>query len=363
MMMPVSIETRWGKFLTIKCFHEYYKDGKCPDLRFVATTDTEYLMKNFRILFRKQNDGYILLFDKFQTHNLLNSPVLSKIIDKKMVFYIFNDNNLLNHISNIDFEKGESIYYFNNISNQSSKENEYHINDNKNLESHKVIAKRKSFSISFTKPILTKDLIITDEFGNKYSNKSISNLEEKEQKTTHHIVLDYAEEGKYYIKSNNETQCVYCTGNGFDHKVWGIIEIYLNAPNNKALLYDNKAMLSPTFKIEFDARFTYWKYLLIGRFTDINNINEIKITYESKEIEFTKPKMIDLISGGKAVMIESVNNIKTSELLFSNDTLSMKIKIDNKWNSKLIAIQKPSIDMIKPDRENGKIYSVAYIYV
>lgn len=361
--MPVSIETRWGKFLTLKCFHDFYKDGNCPDLRFVASTDTDYLMRNFRILFRKQEDGFLLLYDKFQTHKLMNSSVLSKSLDKKLVFYIFNDNKLLNHISNIDFEKGESIYYFNNICTSNPIDNIFQLNNAKNFNENKVTLKRKIFSINSPKPILSKDLQITNIHGETISNKSLSALEDKIRTTSHHIDIHYAEEGLYEIKFESDVQKIYSINNSSDLKIWGIIEIFLNSKNNLAKLFDSQNMLSPILKIQFESRVTYWKYLLIGRFTDIQNISDVKINYKSKDIAFSKPIMTDLMTGGKAIMIESIEPIKSSELLFTNDSLSLKVKLDQKWNSKTIAIPKPSIDMVKPNRENGKLYSLAYIYI
>jgi len=363
MMMPVSIETRWGKFLTLKCYHDFYKEGYCPDLRFVASEDTNLIMKNFRILFRKQDDGFLLLYDKFQTHKLMNSSVLSKTLDKKLVFYIYNENKLLNNISNIDFEKGESIYYFNNICNSIPKDEIFQLNNEKDFNANKVNLKRKIFSINTEKPILSKELMIYNSLGESITNRSLTAAEDKAKTTNHHIDIQYTEEGLYEIKSESGSQRIYCINNSTDLKIWGVIEIYLNANNNKAKLFDSKNMLSPILKIQFESRFTYWKYLLIGRFTDIQNISEVKITYKSSEIEFSKPLMTELMTGGKAIMIESLEPIKSSELLFTNDSLSLKLKVDHKWISKTIAIPKPSIDMIKPNRDNGKLYSLAYIYV
>lgn len=361
-MMPLSLETRWAKFLTLKCYHDYYKDGACPDLKFVPTSDTELLMKNFRVLFRKQNDGCVLLYDTSQTLKMLNSPVLKSNVDKKMVFYIYNVNNHLSHITDMEFDKTDQVFYFSNIIKDKTKNADNIINSIP-VDENKVIAKRKSFNVQFKDAAYTKDLVIKDDRGVVFTNKSLAAQDDKEKRSSHPIVLEYADEGRYHITSGKETQVLYCFGKGFNEKVWGVFEVFFNDEHNKLPIYTKDRILSPELSIKLKSRSTYWKYLLLSRFTDIEHISEVKITYEGKEMAFTPPKMVDLMSGGKATMIESKEGIKSSEFLFSNDTLSLKLKINGKWSSKMIALPKPSTDMLKPDRDTGKLYSVAYVYI
>jgi len=362
MLMPVSIETRWGKLLSLKVFHDFYKDEKYTDFKFLPTADTELLLKNFRILFRNQEEGLTLLYDKMQTHKLLKATVLRSNLERQLSFCIFNENRLLSQITEMEFEKDGEIFYFTNLI--EDKNNKKGLINTTSIDAYKLPLKRKTFTVIFKNPVARKEVNIKNSRGDILLNKAVTDVDEKKPVNDIPIAIEYAPDGTYIIEgSKGEHQKVYCYGSGFNPKTWGIFDVFLNESKNQFPIFNDKQLLSPELTMQLVGRSTYWKYLLISRFIEVEDISEVKVTYEGKEFPFSEPKMVDLMTGGKAVMIESKNPIKATQLMFSNDRLGLKVKVNGKWSPKTVALPKPQVDMVKPDRENDKLYTVAYVYI
>lgn len=383
----IQIKSYWSELFRISCRHDYYRDGICKDLEFVPTEDTQILLKNFRLLFRKQDDGMVVLFNKDKALKLFKSPYLQT---SKMSFQIFGSNPLLLHFTALPFQGAGKVYWFNNLVNQLSKDKNKLIHDSPQLDSEgkqQLPLRPPRFGHTFEKALAYKDLKIVDALGKEMPKKPLlqvmqlgkipkslaqqpTDIIEKtlqQEKTTSHILdLAHLPGGKYTLKATKGiTDFDFYLTDKFNPNLFGMLDIYFDGPNKNYQFYDKKAITTQDYYIQMHHRSTYWKYILVRN--DKNNgkskLTDAKVSLNGKALAFTKPVPIVLNNGRKAYSIESKEAMPLLQKWTDKEKLELTLKKDSKWLSKKSFLPKPKVEMIKPDKDSGKIYSVTYFYL
>ena len=360
-----KIESYWSLMLRFECKHNFYKNNYCPDLKFVPTDETKISLNNLRLILKEQEHGFVLLYDKDQSLKLLNSEVNRP---HKLSFVIRNENYRFLNISKLPFVKDDKIYYFSNKSGKADKDQLKLIHKSdfvEHTEENRIPLRPWTFDYEFSKPTSFLDFDIINPEGKKLKKPD---LEEKFAKAKHnyqHIDLRYMPSGRYTIQSKGEKDFSFYLMPSWDDKIFGVVDIFFDDIQKDLVLFDKKEIKYQEYGIQFETRNTNWKYILIDQNdgTKADPIEDVKVSLFDEQIKFTKPEKIRLTTGKEAHVIESIDEIPSEEWTTSQVKLEMKIKKKNKWSVRTYKLPKPGIDLIKPDRQKNKVYSVVYYYL
>ncbi|MEL7117997.1 MAG: hypothetical protein AAFO07_01105 [Bacteroidota bacterium] len=359
----INISSNWGKLLTVKCNHSFYADGVCKDLRFVPTPATENFLKNTRILYKENEDGFTLLYNEGKAQQLLNNKVLRQ---GKLSFFVINDNPYLINFTDFSLEDFGKIYALSNVALENKEDHVYlhslpHLDDNKNL---KKVLRPKAFGISFPKKVALKDIKIMNDVNEEVTPQ---NMTYDEQNNTCHLNLSHLPDGSFDLLIKKKKELSFYAVEGVRRQtVFAMLDLYIDEhASNSFPFFDQKSIISRVFEIKMEQRKTFWKYYLVSDDKKNGNggLTEVKATFNGDAIEFTKPEAVTLPDGKTAYATESKSALALRQLLSSGDKIEMKIKYDKKWLNHTYRLPLPDFKTIKPNRTNGKIYSEIYFYI
>ncbi len=355
MYQRVNIGFKWDKLISLKCQNNFYHDGNGKDFEFIPTNKTQIIMKNFGIFFKKDVNGFSLFCNPEQFRKIVE---IKKRQDPKLIFLIKNKNNYLLNYTDLSFADNNKLYYFNNLVS-SKKDEKLLIHDKEYVnESQALRIYNKYQSIKLDKVI--KSTKIVDARQNDINN----DLWFQEVEGNQMVKLQNLSEGHYSVNNGKSSTSFYVL-DYMKEPMWGIIDIFLSdLPKENNFFSKNGALEHKEFIINLNARSTFWKYIILPENKNVElKLEEVKVSYNGKAIDFTKPKKVTLMNGEEAFSIESKNAMELKEVINVSDKLEMKIKNNSKWLSKVVKIPKPKIKSVKPDRESNKIYSTTYIYL
>ncbi len=354
MFHRINLDAKWDKLFQVECYNDYYINGKSGDFQFIPTNKTSILLKNYRLYLKEGKFGFIVYCDKVGFSRIINHKK-GKI--KKLTFLVKNKNNYLWNYTDLSFEENNKVNYLtNNI---------------KNIVDHKLLLHQKKFLDGKGKVRLLngfqtirmddlneKSQVLTDK--NEKINKKIW-LEERGN--SKYIKLREFKEGKYSLRHGKDSQEFYVL-DYIAEPIWGILDIYLTDMPKELSLLQKEQINFREYCICLTARSTFWKYFILSQDKNTElKVDDAKISYNGKPIEFSKPKKVSLSNGALAYCIESIIPLGLKEPTTVTDKLELKLKKNNKWLKKTLRIPKPDIKIVKPDRKANKIYSTTYIYV
>lgn len=185
-MINLHVESRHKEFFGVLCLHNYYSEKVCRDLEFEPTVETAMLLRNYKLVFKPADFGFIILYTPgYSEERLAAMPV-----NTRLSFIVRNRNprfmNFTNvpfwpegvsfHYSNLsgaeeDFPMeftGDVYYYFKNLNVGSVKKKLLH------LPEHVLLPKRSPrFNVglgaddSSQKGVSYDSIVIKDEWGNE----------------------------------------------------------------------------------------------------------------------------------------------------------------------------------------------------
>lgn len=358
----INITTKWGKLFKVKCLHDFYEDGITPDFTFMPTGETAVLMRNHRLLFRPQKAGFIVLYNTQQVEDLLLRKKINQL--EKLTFIMKITNKFFLNFSAVSFENLNRTHYLSNSFSKKSELNLIHpktfLENSPNIE---FLSKNRELQFSFPDLINTATIKLTNSEGaNIHLNKL---LQRKLPKKIEQIWFPARRlsSGKYTLSAKGKwSRDFYVMDQTEDH-VWGIVDIFLTGKNTTVSVFNENGLLKPDFHIQFRARETYWKYILINQQQRNKKYSDAKVSLNGKEIKFSKPKSMTLNDGTEAHFIESKSTIKLEQNISDSHKLELKLKNGVKWLPRTVKLPKPATAAIKPDKETDKIYSVTYVYL
>ena len=354
MYQRVNLGFKWDKLITIKCQNNFYHDGQGKDFEFIPTNKTQIIMKNYNLFFKSETNGFSLFCnpDKFK-----RIRDIKKGFDQKLIFLIRNKNNYLLNYTDLSFSDNNKMYYFNNLksSKKGSKllihEKEY-VNEKEAL---RIYNKYQSLKLdNFIKSTKLVDArqndLKTDLWFQEVEDKKMVNLQN-------------LSEGHYSLLNGKSSTSFYVI-DYIKEPMWGILDLFLGDLPKENSFFTNGKIDHKEYIINLNARKTFWKYFILSENKNVElKLEEVKVNYNGKAIDFTKPKKVTLSNGLEAFAIESKESMELKEVVNVTDKLELKLKNNSKWLSKTVKIPKPKIKSVKPDRESNKIYSTTYIYL
>ena len=354
MLQTINIGLHWEKLFTLQCKNNFFKDGESKDFSFQPTNKTHLLLKKYKLFFKSNKSGFSIFCNIDQFKRIMNSERIAK---NKISFIIKNNNNLLLNYTDLSFKDTNKLFYFNNLHKSI-------YSDMNLLHDHEFLTNSKKIKIFNKIQTLRLDKLDKNTALLDCKQKAVKReLWNSERHGHQNLMLRNLEEGKYSIKNGKLIEDIYVI-DYIREPVWGIIDIYLNDLPKEYNFYSNNKIIPQKYHINLSARRTFWKYFIIGDNNEVElKLEDVKITYNGKSIEFTKPVKTILNNGVEAFVVESKKDIELQEVTDITDKLEMKIKSNGKWRSKVTKIPKPSIKRIKPDKVSEKVFSTTYVYV
>ena len=282
---------------------------------------------------------------------------IKKGIDQKLIFLIRNKNNYLINYTDLSFSENSKMYYFSNL--RSSKKGENLLIHEKEFVNEKQALRiyNKYQSIKLDNFIKSTKLV---DARQKNLNNDLWLQEVEENKLVKLLNLS---EGLYSIENGKSSTNFYVI-DYIKEPMWGIMDLYLGDLPKETSFLNNGKLNHKEYIINLNARKTFWKYFILPENKAVElKLEEVKVSYNGKAVDFTKPKKVTLTNGQEAFVIETKEAMELKEVVNVSDKMELKIKNNSKWLSKSVKIPKPKIKSVKPDRESNKIYSTTYIYL
>ena len=183
-MINLQIESRHREFFGVLCLHDYYSDKVCRDLEFEPTVETAMLLRNYKLVFKPADFGFVILYTPDASEERLRAMPLktrmSFIVKSKNPRFMnfskvpfwpegvtFHYSNLYGATEDLKTEfTGDVYYYFKGLKVGDVKKKLLHLPD------HVLLSKRASkFSIGLgaegrdEKAVSYDSIVVKDEFG------------------------------------------------------------------------------------------------------------------------------------------------------------------------------------------------------
>lgn len=360
-MLDVSIEMLWTQLLSLKVGHAYYADGTCADLSFQPTPDTELNLKNLRILFKETAGGFVLLADAKKSLGLVKSPLLRV---EKLTFYIRNANPRFYNFTDLAFPPPGALFYFHNRLENVSGKQKLKLLHSKDAftaaeeEQVRWASRRFEYEWACKKPAKWE---LADALGNKLPADAAV---VPEGAVKLRVDLRDRPEGAFSLKAGDKPFLFYTTDKVLDG-YFGILDIYLDQASGKYAWIGKDQFISQEYHLQFLNRKTYWKYFLIdqGAKKDKPNFSDPVLNINGTELPFGKFTFTELPNKHQAAVVESTEPLALTEHVSENDKILLRMKRDGKSLAKPIKLPKPGVEIVKPDKASGKIYSEVYAYI
>lgn len=350
------------KLFEVKFSHNFYSNSISKDFKVEPSSGCSRLMKNYRIVSREIESGFIVLIEFANLS--AGTPVVKLDNGVKFSFVIFSNNPFIKNFTDLALDSApQSIYHFSNLNNNvqnselllSAGTSEKFVSDD-----DLIILKPKKFyynqaSLNPTVFIQLKD------FENKIIAAKVVTIVNNE--LSYFVDVTPYQPGRYKLFVDGSLKLDFYADDSLSSKnIFGIVDIYFSGlvPSAYLLSDVNGNISEKTYFIKFKKRKTIWKYLVVLKFKNTINPDDLSLSYPDSSNSFTKQLAITLSNGNQAVPF-----ISSSEIEFSDTTIQgIQLKKTNGTGIfEIDDLPNASYKNIKPDLSNNKVFSEIFIYV
>lgn len=218
------------KIISVDFFHNYFNDGKLNFFDIITDSKTLSLMKNYGLVFRKKNDGFIILSD---SNERFKSSSFNDTI-KLNFFLYFKDNFFLNY-TDLPFNN-YGLLLFENKYGELLHSNEF-VDSKNTLESEEKLTGQICLTLNETYGF----------FGNVPSKKSQNNISYKISFKSRDIYIRYN-----LILKNNNIDTYYVTNEEEEYKLSNFAKRV--SPSGKeiySLILEDKINSKETYQLRY----------------------------------------------------------------------------------------------------------------
>jgi hypothetical protein len=72
-MISLQVDSRHKEFFGVLCLHDYYADSVCKDLEFEPTPETAVLLRNYKLIFKPADFGFLILYSPNESEEKLRT--------------------------------------------------------------------------------------------------------------------------------------------------------------------------------------------------------------------------------------------------------------------------------------------------
>jgi len=260
-MLVVSPHTsaKFQKLFSINMVHEFYGDKMPRQLRIIPTEECRLAMRNYKLVFKPQEGGCLVLTRSDELGQILFKPNS----EFKLSFAIQSADPFFINYTNLPLTSTQNIYYFNNLEANLNRENQKLLHKEAFVyDKDEIVTRSPYFNHHFKEPISTKKLWIEDMEGNEIWAKDI----EVEELRGCPIDLRYEPLGKYTLKGEGGYVFDFYTTMINPELYVGFIDICLTdsvTPDYRPLQKQTEQVVAQDYVIHFNNRATRWKYFFL----------------------------------------------------------------------------------------------------
>ena len=248
--------------------HEYFKNGLIPDLEIIPTYQTQELLRNYGMLFKKTERGIVILYE-IDTAIAAESPLKPVVSDEIFSFELYMTNPYFSNYSNIPLNhKYPDFFYFNNLDENIVDSNLLLNKQNYSNASDITELTSNIFNLEKITVSPTSLLEIIDICGTKVFSKTISS---QNGSLIYQLDFDKIGSGRLDIYIDGSIYKKIYTDKAVSRKsLFGILDIYKSGqvPLSYQYSLNDGTVNKKTYKIRFAKRDTTWKYAQTTRKRD-----------------------------------------------------------------------------------------------
>jgi len=275
----------------VKISHLYYNHSNANGVELAPSSETEALMRRFRLLYRKTQSGGLVLCELWD-NNSEQEPIIP--ITENLLFHFLVLQKVpvfLNYSGLSFFSKKEKQLCFTNI---DKGEKQTLLSIDKEVSESDLYTKTNNTFTYIPKP-KTKTVVVND------MNNNVVFQHERKLTTDNspiEITLPNNAFGMFSVKENKKEETKICTYNANNIEQIGFIKIQQNAVGSNYFLSENHK----TYSLTFPVRKTIWKYVLLEKFNspklmevfDVNETIQWKSEMEGNNKVFVSASLLPL---------------------------------------------------------------------
>lgn len=349
-MIRFDLDTRQLLQLTqVSIRHAYYADGLCRDFECVPHADTETAIRNYSLVFKPVESGFMLFYNKSRTSALFRVPAFRP---ERLTFCLFNRNPRLLNFTETPFPGQDEVFWIHNLKPAGDARDPGLLNGSWRQGGHsKRMRIRGPFALEV--PAGAK-LSLQDGLGQ--ARPLVQHPGEPPR-----IDLGDLPAGPYTLLTDGKKPLRYDLY--WDPSPaptpWAYVDLYVDAPEGRWKLAGDADVQPNDYWIYLDARKTFWRYHFISNTLSTYTAHEI-LHPDVKGVEFSKPETIRLQNGHEAVRLTARNPLPLREI--PDFRLELKAKKNGKGPRTVMHLPVPAPDLITPDSaQPDRMYSDLYL--
>jgi len=358
------------------CEHDYFNKGIIPELEIVPTMLTMGILRNYGLLFKKTDKGFVVLYEK-DTSDVTEPPLRPVASDERFSFEVYISQNCFTNYTYIPLDhKSPDIFYFNNTS--------------ENVAGSDLLLNKMAFADNPDIVEMSSDIYkIEKTSGNNSALIEIADLtgvvvfaetvKIKDGLLMYQIDFSKIGSGRYdLIIDGSLFRKLYVDREVCRKPVFGILDIFKSdeVPDSYKFVEADGSVSRKTYKIKFSRRTSTWKYYIILR--NIAADPGLSISYGAKiPGEEPYPDTVIFSPGspdsgivaeygsGKVLLFESDTRIPFYDIPKSGIRLIRPDNDDADSEPDVVIDNLPNatVSAIKTDPANTETFSEIFIYV
>jgi hypothetical protein len=354
-----EVQFAYQTLFTLKVTHTYYAQQTSPDFKITPTTSSLRLAEKMGVILKADETGIIVIGDVSRPETLLY--YLEQMEGVKFTFWLHCSQPYFISITHLPTENLHTLLYFGNSTAHKKG------TDESLLHPAPFVSASDRYSVKsgeYQVPVQPKEttLELQDDSGKILkTGTALANLPFR-------FDLNGLPEGKYkVVAGKKELDTFVYTGIKPYLKAIGLVEIFLTGALKDELIQTIKEKDTPgtrSYQIAFQARSTYWKYLIVPKYS--NGLQHASIATNDKNISFKGPEKITLANGDSAFMFQSEDVLPLSES--SPYLFQLKKNKNADENNGRIIINRlphPPLGLVKPQSRSNdsKVFSEILVYI
>ena len=281
-LLNLNFQTKYRPLLKIQCLHEYFSQKEIPGLEIIPAGITSFTMKRLGLFFRQESGQSFSIGYGMDPNG--NSKLKYEDDPIKLSFWVkITDMHFLNY-TDLPYELGNTIYYFNNLDTNKADPDDLSLASNEYTGAEDCLPIMPNlFVFKFDEPLESPEIQVVDQFD------EVVFEEEMEGEFPHcNIDLTDALPGKYTLLIDGLEEKVFYLHPPSLKKMFGVIDIFINKHDDSPyqLLDQDGTVHKKEYKINFDSRSTRWKYVFMESTPEpMHNEHEV---FDVDNVHFTR---------------------------------------------------------------------------
>ncbi len=266
------MKIQFNSLFDVEILHNYYLSQYLKNLDIVPTETCQRHLKNYGLLFKKTEKGFVVFYEVIEETNADSHPLRPITKNVRFTFLLQSKTRYLINFSDLPLKSpAKHLFYLSNMNNNpqsgklllSSNTSSEFISSEDNLEFEPLVFTYQAESASSS-----VDIKINDQWSNTVTSETVAIVEGK---LNFEINLRGHGPGKFSLLVDDiEVKKFYASDEVVGKNVFGLIDIFRDdrVPENYQFTDtdNNHDVLAKTFTARIDNRKTFWKYYVVLKY-------------------------------------------------------------------------------------------------